>query len=147
MAKYHVDEANGDSLVYRHHTSPEFHLFKWRIRLKITTQDWMLKVVRKMKWVRSLPGWHKREVGFRDWYTGLLDRVNLGSIGEYDRALKILKAPEEVCGYREVRYPKQDKAREWVEAELKAPLPAPKPELTVNREVLASVRTPEEAGV
>ncbi|QOV90752.1 DUF6537 domain-containing protein [Humisphaera borealis] len=138
VAKYHVDEANGDKLVYRHHTSPEFNLGPWRIRLKLTTRDWQLKLVRHMKWWRKLPGWHKREVAFRDWYIALLDRVALGSPAEYERALKVLKSPEEVTGYREVRYPKQDKAREWVEAEMSRPLPVHRPELHLNRDVLAT---------
>ena len=30
----------------------------------------------------------------------------------------MLKCPEEVTGYREVRYPKQDRVREQVESEL-----------------------------
>jgi indolepyruvate ferredoxin oxidoreductase len=146
-AKFHVDEANGDRIVYRHHTSPEFNLGPWRIRLKITTRDWMLKIVRKMKWWRKIPGWHKRETGFRDWYIALLDRVSFGSMPEYERALKVLKCPEEVSGFREVRYPKQDAAKEQVEAELLRPLPANKPEMMVNREVLAEVEAGVTAGV
>ena len=69
-----------------------------------------------MKWWRKLPGWHQRETAFRDWYIGLLDRVNLTT--DYDQALRVLKCPEEVTGYREVRYPKQDRVREAIEAEL-----------------------------
>ena len=38
IAKYGVDVSNGDRIVYRHHTSPEFNIGKRRIRLKITTQ-------------------------------------------------------------------------------------------------------------
>jgi len=56
LAKYAVDVANGDTLVYRHHTSPEFNIGKFRIRLKITTTDWQLNLVRHMKWWRKLPG-------------------------------------------------------------------------------------------
>jgi indolepyruvate ferredoxin oxidoreductase len=37
MAKYGIDAANGDRLVYRHHTSPEFNIGKRRIRLRMTT--------------------------------------------------------------------------------------------------------------
>src|SRR5213076_1204482 len=45
LAKYGVDESNGDRLVYRHHTSPEFHIGKHRVRFKITTSDWQLNLV------------------------------------------------------------------------------------------------------
>ncbi len=34
IAKYGVDVSNGDRLVYRHHTSPEFNIGKHRIRLQ-----------------------------------------------------------------------------------------------------------------
>ena len=37
IAKYGVDVANGDRIVYRHHTSPEFNIGKRRIRFNITT--------------------------------------------------------------------------------------------------------------
>jgi indolepyruvate ferredoxin oxidoreductase len=77
-----------------------------------------LKIVRHMKWWRKLPGWHRRETAFRDWYIALLDRVNLASEGGYAQALVALRSPEEVTGYREVRYPKMDRAREMVEKEL-----------------------------
>ena len=139
LAKYAVDTANGDRLVYRHHTSPEFNIGRHRIRLRITTSDWQLKLVRKMKWLRKLPGWHRREGEFRDWYIALLDRVNLSTDAGYQAAVRALKCPEDVTGYREVRYPKQDRAREQVEAELTR---QPKVEVEVHRDVLEQFRAP-----
>jgi len=139
IAKYGVDVSNGDRIVYRHHTSPEFNIGKYRVRLKITTSDWQLKLVRHMKWWRKLPGWHKREVTFRDWYIGLFDRINLTHDAGYAQALKVLKAPENVTGYREVRYPKMDETVKAIDAELSR---LPKVELEVNRDVLGSLRTP-----
>jgi indolepyruvate ferredoxin oxidoreductase len=118
IAKYGVDVSNGDHIVYRHHTSPEFNIGKRRIRLRITTSDWQLNLVRHMKWWRKLPGWHAREVGFLNWYEELLNRVSLAGEEQYAQALRVLKCPEEVTGYREVRYPKMDAARQMVEAEL-----------------------------
>ena len=121
IAKYGIDASNGDKLVYRHHTNPEFNIGRHRIRFRITTRDWQLRLVKHCKWWRKLPGWHKREVAFRDWYVGLLTRVNLST--DYEKALRVLRSPEQVSGYREVRYPKQDQARQRVEAEL-GPAPA-----------------------
>jgi indolepyruvate ferredoxin oxidoreductase len=121
ITKYNVDVLNGDRLKYRHHTSPEFNIGKWRIRLKLTTTNWQLNLVRRMKWWRKLPGWHKREVAFRDWYIALLDRVSLNTDEFYDRAVRVLKSPEPVTGYREVRYPKMDAAMAAVEGELHPP--------------------------
>jgi indolepyruvate ferredoxin oxidoreductase len=122
IAKYKVDEANGDRIVYRHHTNPEFNIGRRRIRLRITTTDWQLRLVSRMKWWRKLPGWHRRESEFRDWYIGLLDRLDLSTGAGYERAMKVLKCPEEITGYREVRYPKQDQVRQRVDAELAKPL-------------------------
>ncbi len=72
-----------------------------------------------MKWWRKLPGWHKREVAFRDWYFSLLDRVSLASDEAYEKAVRILRCPERVTGYREVRYPKMDEVRVQAESELR----------------------------
>jgi indolepyruvate ferredoxin oxidoreductase len=118
IVKYGVDVSNGDRIVYRHHTRPEFTVGRFRFRLNVTTRDWHLRIVQHMKWWRKLPGWHRREAEFRDWYLGLLDRVNLATDAGYQQALSALKAPEQVTGYREVRYPKQDPVRQRVEAEL-----------------------------
>ncbi|HYO09194.1 MAG TPA: DUF6537 domain-containing protein [Tepidisphaeraceae bacterium] len=142
LAKYGIDEANGDKIIYRHHTSPEFHIGKRRVRFKITTSDWQLNLVRRMKWWRKLPGWHQREVAFRDWYIALLDRVSLADHA-YDQALQVLKCPEPVTGYREVRYPKMDAAKAMAEQSLGDGLP--RIDVDVNRNVLDAFRTP--AGV
>jgi indolepyruvate ferredoxin oxidoreductase len=77
-----------------HHTSPEFNVGKYRVRMRITTQDWQLKLVSHMKWWRKLPGWHKRENAFRDWYVGLLERVNLAGDANYAQAVRVLRLPE-----------------------------------------------------
>jgi indolepyruvate ferredoxin oxidoreductase len=140
ITKYGIDVSNGDKLVYRHHTNPEFNIGRHRIRLRITTRDWQLKLVSHCKWWRKLPGWHMREVAFRDWYMGLLARVNLAT--DYEKALRYLKCAEEVTGYREVRYPKQDRVREQVEAEL-GPIfpPAPKKQDTELGQLLDRVGT------
>ncbi|MFI5378068.1 MAG: DUF6537 domain-containing protein [Tepidisphaerales bacterium] len=118
LAKYGVDVANGDKIVYRHHTQPEFAIGQRRFRLNITTSDWMLNIVRRFKFLRSLPGWHAREQSFRDWYMALLNRVDLSTDAGYERAVKVLACVDEVSGYREIRYPKMQRAREWVEREL-----------------------------
>jgi indolepyruvate ferredoxin oxidoreductase len=120
IAKYAVDISNGDRVVYRHHTKPEFNILGRRIRMNITTTDWMLQIVRRMKWWRGLPGWHTRETAFRDWYIGLLDRIDLSNAPAYQKALTVLKCVQDVSGYREVRYPKMDRARESVESLLSA---------------------------
>lgn len=140
IAKYAVDVVNGDRLVYRHHTRPEFVIFGKRFRLNITTTDWMLNIARRMKWWRKLPGWHMRESAFREWYIGLLDRVDLTN--DYASASRILGCTDDVSGYREIRYPKMDRAREAVEKELSQPRNV---EVSINPQALKDVR--ETAGV
>jgi indolepyruvate ferredoxin oxidoreductase len=130
LAKYAVDVANGDKLVYRHHTRPEFVVFGKRYRLNITTTDWMLNIAKHGKFVRKLKAWHPKETAFREWYIGLLDAVDLSNPTSYSRAMTILKCPEEVSGYREIRYPKMDRAREMVDEELQN---SPKVQATLQR--------------
>lgn len=139
ILKYGVDVSNGDHIVYKHHTRPEFNIGKRRIRIPITTRDWHLRIVRHMKWWRKLPGWHKHEAAFRDWYISLLDRVNLHTDIDYERALRVLKSPEEVTGYREVRYPKQDRIREAMELEMVRQV---SPSVAVESRILDALRTP-----
>jgi indolepyruvate ferredoxin oxidoreductase len=137
--KYGVDLTNGDRMVYRHHTNPEFNVGRHRIRMRITTRDWHLRLVKHCKWWRKLPGWHRRETEFRDWYAGLLDRVQLGNDAGYAQALRVLNCPQEVSGYREVRYPKQDQVKASIEAELAR---LPKVETEPRREALSGLRNP-----
>ena len=138
IAKYGIDRSNGDRLVYRHHTSPEFNIGKYRLRLRITTRDWHLQIVQHMKWWRKLPGWHAREIAFRDWYIGLLDRVKLNDAC-YEQSVALLNCTEPVTGYREIRYPKMKAAQVQAEAELTR---LPKVEVDVRREVLDGLRSP-----
>jgi len=143
IAKYGVDESNGDRIIYRHHTNPEFNIGTWRVRFRISTTDWQLKLVSKMKWWRRIPGWHKREVAFRDWYIGLLDRVRLEADETYAQALEVLKCAEQVSGYREIRYPKQEKTQAYVESLLGGGGPAAAAGVeTEKRSILDALRTP-----
>lgn len=136
IQKFGVDEANGDRIIYRHHTSPEFPIGKYRLRLKITTTDWMLNIVKRAKFLRKLPGWHQREVEFREWYIAVLSRVKLDTNENYAEAVRVLRCMEEVKGYREVRYPTMDAARALVEKALSTP----HLEVTINRDVIEAHR-------
>ncbi len=120
LVKYGVDVANGDRLVYRHYTSPEFNIGRFRIRVKLRTRNWLLRIVRHCKWLRRLPRWHEREAAFREWYIGLLGRIDLSSDAGYEKSLTALRCVENVSGYREVRYPKMDAARAAAEKALGA---------------------------
>jgi indolepyruvate ferredoxin oxidoreductase len=138
--KYGIDVSNGDKLVYRHHTKPELTIGRFRVRFNITTRDWQLKLMSHAKVLRKLPGWHQREKAFRDWYIALLDRVNLNTEAGYAQALAVLKCPEQVTGYREVRYPKQDQVRQQIESDLGRQAQPREPEETGT--MLDALRTP-----
>jgi indolepyruvate ferredoxin oxidoreductase len=141
VAKFGVDLSNGDRIIYRHNTSPEFNLGPWRVRLKIRTRDWQLNIVRHMKWWRKIPGWHKREVQFRQWYILLLTGVDLSTDEGYAESLRTLNSPEAVTGYREIRYPKMDRAIEQVqEAQL-----SNRPDDAVPKDPMIELRTPTHA--
>jgi indolepyruvate ferredoxin oxidoreductase len=132
IAKYGLDPDNGDRIIYRHLTNPELALGPWKLRFQLTTRDWMLQIVRRCRWLRRLPGWHGREADFRDWYTGLIGRVDLSSEAGYELALHVLRSPEPVTGYREVRYPKMAEAKAAAEAALTAPAPQREPATLVG---------------
>jgi indolepyruvate ferredoxin oxidoreductase len=125
--KYNVDAENGDVVNYSWHNVPEIPIpLVGKVRLKVTTRPWMMKIMRHFKLVRSLPSWHRKERDFREWYIGLLDRIDLGTDAGYQNAVKVLELPGEATGYREVRYPKMDRVKQEAEAMLSRPnLPPP----------------------
>lgn len=122
-ARYQVDPARGDRLSYRHLNRPQFNLWGREFAWDMKTRDWMLNLVKRMKWLRRLlPEWHRPEREFRDWYLGLLPQFESRRPegAAYERFVQVLCLPEQVSGYREIRYPKMDAARRQAEAWLAA---------------------------
>jgi indolepyruvate ferredoxin oxidoreductase len=113
--RFNVNPANGDRIIYKHHTRPEFDLWGLRIRFEIKSRDWQLRVMARMRFLRRLfKNWHARERKFRDWYERLVDKCIHefpADARDYQRWLAILSSPADVTGYRQVRYPKMDAAR------------------------------------
>ena len=72
------------------------------------------KLLRKL-----LPGWHAREKAFRGWYIQLVKRFQYQDQASYQAYVQAFEVPEEVRGYREVRYPKMELAMSKAEAILK----------------------------
>ncbi len=112
--RYNVNPANGDSITYVHLNRPEFELFGKKIRFHWKGRNWQYAILRHCRWLRALmPGWHRKERDFRDWFMKLVDTCDLHAPHDtaiYNIWLDIFKAPETVTGYREVRYPKQEAA-------------------------------------
>jgi hypothetical protein len=124
--RYNIDEENGDKITYEHITRPEFEVFGKRVRFDLPrwlAHNWLMRIFKHMKWTRGILdgwGWHKREHAFRDWYKDDVIGFYLKTASSnYDLALRALRVindpyrPNEfaVTGFREVIYPKMDRAR------------------------------------
>ncbi len=119
MRRFNANAARGDKLTYRHYNRPEFTILGHRVRFSWKSRDWQLRLMARMGFARKLlPGWHKREHLFRDWYAEVVDRLEVQSASDpknYQRWLAIVQAPRAVTGYREVRYPKMETARRYAD--------------------------------
>jgi indolepyruvate ferredoxin oxidoreductase len=120
--RYNVRPELGDRMIHRHLNRPEFTIGKRTLRFRLKTRPWMLRVMRRGKFLRRLlPAWHARERAFRDWYFDLADQFQAPrDPSAYATWLKVLRLPEEVTGYREVRYPKMELAQKRAEEMLGA---------------------------
>lgn len=117
--RYKVDLTLGDRVEYGHLNRPEFVIGSRKIRFHIKSRPWMLRLMRRAKILRKLmPGWHREEKAFRDWYLDLAMKFSPSDADakSYQQWLIILRLPEEARGYREVRYPKMRECRQRGEA-------------------------------
>ena len=114
--RYRVDESNGDEIHYTHFNRPHFSLLGLELEFDFHTKNWMLNIMKYCKFLRRLlPLWHAREKAFRNWYIDLVRGFNYFLDTEvYMKYVQILKIPETVSGYREIRYPKMEEARKKV---------------------------------
>ncbi|MBH05671.1 MAG: indolepyruvate ferredoxin oxidoreductase [Phycisphaeraceae bacterium] len=113
--RFNVNHNNGDRIIYRHHNRPEIILFGHKFGFEWKSRDWQLRLMAAARPLRDLvyhilP--HKGEVAFRDWYEDLVDRFEYVGNKDYERWLAILSTPETVTGYREIRHPKMEAARQ-----------------------------------
>ena len=115
-ARYNIDEKNGDKIRYLHLNRPHFKVMGFDIETDIDTRNWMLHLMKHMKFLRRiLSKWHRKEKDFRDWYIReVIDTFSLSNDESYARHLKAIECVDSVKGYREIRYPKMDEARQKV---------------------------------
>jgi len=124
--RYNVDEENGDRIKYVHLNRPEFEILGKQVRFNLPqwlAHNWLMNIFKHARFTRSILtrwGWHKRELGFRDWYNDEVIGFFLKTAAKnYELALRGLRVindpyrPSEfaVTGFREVIYPKMEKAR------------------------------------
>lgn len=128
MERYRIDPAQGDTIQYVHFNRPQFTIFGRDIEFDLDTKDWQLTLMKRLKILRKiLPGWHRKEKAFRDWYMNLVDDFNyFKDEKNYETFVGLLELPEQVRGYRDVRYPKMEEAYRTSQQRLK--------EIGVNRE-------------
>jgi len=113
LKRYNIHPELGDKVVYQHLNRPEFIVGGHKLRFQIRTRPWMLRIMRRAKFLRRLlPLWHVEEKRFRDWYFLLVDQFNASDETTYAQWLILLRLPEEAKGYREIRYPKMKECQE-----------------------------------
>ncbi len=119
---YKVDPANGDRIKYVHLNRPHFTVMGLDLEGDIDTRNWQLHLMKRMKFLRRwLPEWHAKEKAFRDWYiTRVIDTFSPTDPETYEKHLQALECVEEVRGYRDIRYPKMETAKQKVEGLLEA---------------------------
>jgi indolepyruvate ferredoxin oxidoreductase len=116
-ARYNVNEERGDRLDYVHLNRPNFTVMGQHIQFDWRSRPWQLRIMKRLGLLRRiLPGWHAAERSFRTLYEGWVDRFTFYSDPEtYRLYTEILSLPEGVRGYREIRAPKMDAARQQAE--------------------------------
>ena len=115
--RYGIDKSNGDKIKYVHLNRPHFRIMGIDLEGEMSTRNWQLSLMKRMKFFRRwLSQWHANEKSFRDWYvTEVVDTFAPTDAESYEKHVGALETPEEVRGYREVRYPKMEVAKQKVE--------------------------------
>ncbi|MYF91811.1 MAG: indolepyruvate ferredoxin oxidoreductase, partial [Gemmatimonadetes bacterium] len=129
--RYNIDPSRGDRIRYRHLNRPHLRLFGRDFRPDLKLGDRTLKWVARMKFLRRLCSswWHREERDFAAWYENLITDFSPRSSDEYHTWVQILSLPEEVRGYRGVRQPKMEAAKERAAELLAGRETAPDPAL------------------
>ena len=92
--KYSVNPANGDRIAYRHLLSGTLELMGRRINVRLAARPWMLRCVKRLRWLRPiLPGQARRRIFLRQ-YEGLLENFNYKNSAEYQQQLSALASPD-----------------------------------------------------
>lgn len=105
--RFDVSSARGDRLAYEHEARPTFTLLGRVVQFEWKAKDWQLHLISRCRWLRRVvPGWHRRDIRFRDWYLKRLDEANWWDHPErYSAWQQIISAPLSVTGFRTARWP------------------------------------------
>ncbi len=91
--KYNVNPANGDRIRYTHYFHETIPLGRFELHLDRPMKPWMLKILKRMKWLRKLPGWYAQKRSFLTGYEKRLDQFAPGTPDDYARQLRMLSSP------------------------------------------------------
>ncbi len=120
--RYNVNPSNGDRIRYKRTFHPRF----FGKQLDISVPHWSLYFIRSMRFMRRLmPGWHREDRQLLAWYEGLVDGFAFNDEAGYRQYVEVLRTPETITGYAEVRWPKMAAARSRAEQILSALKRAP----------------------
>jgi len=93
--KYNVNPANGDRIVYRHLWNVDWTIGSRRMRFRLSTPHWLLRVLRGMRFLRAiLPMWHGRERQFLRRYEAALAAFAYRTPEQYRQQLVSLCSPQ-----------------------------------------------------
>ena len=90
--KYNVHPANGDKIVYRHLWNPTIKLGRWEFRFDLTLPDWMLRVLKRSRYLRKLPGWRRQERQYLRQYESLVAEFLQSAPEQYQQWLTRLSS-------------------------------------------------------
>ncbi len=115
--RYNVNKKNGDKIRYLHLNRPHFTLMGIDIQHDIDTRNWMLHMMKHMKFLRRwFSQWHAKERDFREWYIKeVIDTFSPSDDTNYAKYVEAIECVEQVRGYRQFRYPKMEEAKQTVE--------------------------------
>jgi indolepyruvate ferredoxin oxidoreductase len=82
-AKYDVNPSNGDRIRYRHMMHVPISLGRWDFKLNFTASDLKLKALKRMHWLRKLPGWNGEALRYLADYERLLEEFAYSDTEEY----------------------------------------------------------------
>ncbi len=106
--RYNVNPSNGDRIRYKRVFHPRF----FGKQIDIRVPHWTLFMLKRMRWMRNvLPWYHREDRTFLKWYEDIVDDFAFNDRAGYAQYLEILRCPENVTGYAEIRWPKMDDAR------------------------------------
>ena len=85
--KYNIHPANGDRVSYKHYIHSALRIGARRVPYSLTVPHWMLRVLKRMRYLRGLPGWRRAEKDFRAHYEQLVDSFAPTNHAEYLQGL------------------------------------------------------------